>query len=193
MPARPLVIGISLSLAAASLAHAWPVDRTGKPVTAMQMAPSGPTTRRGLTPGEKSFVTTAAQSCMAQVQLGDAVQQKARSAAVKTLAQSLTTDHAAALRELSKFVTRKGMALPEKLDKGRQAAIARVLKLAGPKLDKAYLQWVNQDLSTDLAVYRNTSATAKDGGIRVWSTRGLGKVTDRLKLVRAAMVGGAGK
>jgi predicted outer membrane protein len=190
MPGRRLIFGISLAVTSASLAHAWPVDKTGRPVTAMQMAPNGPSTRRGLTPGEKGFVTTAAQSCMAQVQLGDAVQQKARSAAVKTLAQSLTTDHAASLRELSKFVTRKGMALPEKLDKSRQAAIARVLKLSGPKLDKAYLQWVSQDLNTDLAVYKTTSSTAKDGGIRVWSTRGLGKVTDRLKLVRAAMAGG---
>src|ERR1700739_5050393 len=70
----------------------------------------------GLSGGDKTFATEAADGGLAEVQLGQLALQKASSPQVKEFAQRMVTDHTQANQELMQLATSENLTLPNQLE-----------------------------------------------------------------------------
>src|SRR5512133_2373584 len=94
---------------------------------------------------DKSFMKNAAQGGMEEVELGQMVAEKAKSDDVKQFAQRMVQDHSKANDELKALAQQKGVTLPTELSAEGKSMKARLEKLSGEQLDKAYMRSMVMD------------------------------------------------
>src|SRR5262249_52260084 len=87
-----------------------------------------------------AFLVQAASGGIAEVELGRLAQQRGSSPDVKGFGERMIRDHTQANRELDALAAKKGVAVPEKLDRGHAALRDRLCKLSGGDFDRAYMK-----------------------------------------------------
>ena len=126
-----------------------------------------------MTPEDKEFVSDAGMDGLFEVQAGTLALQKAESAAVKTFAQRMVTDHGAANLELAQFATTKGLALPTELGGPMKDAYEHLEGLSGAAFDKAYMQHMVEGHNKDVAEFDKVATTGGDSDLKAWAGKTL--------------------
>jgi putative membrane protein len=137
-----------------------------------------------LTKQDRDFVNEAAMGGMLEVKLGELAQSRAASDDVRKFGQRMIEDHTKLDQKLTELATRKGMALPEKLDAPAQAKFEELAKLSGVKFDKAYVSGMVADHEHDLAGFEKEATAAKDPDLAALVSGALPTLQEHLALAK---------
>jgi putative membrane protein len=140
---------------------------------------------------DKMFMRKAAQGGLEEVELGQLVSQKTQNDDVKQFAQRMVQDHTRANEELKALAQQKGVTLPTDLDAEGKAMKAKLEKLSGDQLNKAYMHGMVLDHNKDVHEFRTESKMAKDSDLKSWAEKTLPTLEDHLRQAKtdAAKVG----
>lgn len=120
---------------------------------------------------DKTFITTAAQGSMLEVQLGQIASQKATSPDVKAFGSQMVADHGRANTELSQLAAKKGWQVPTTLDKDHQEMVDKIAKLNGSEFDQKYASSMVDDHEDDIKQFKNAAKDAKDPDLKAWAAQ----------------------
>jgi putative membrane protein len=192
-----LTAGLTCALALPGLVGAQttkPADQAPKPSgqTAKpgEQTPAKPSDRgkqpssSALSASDRTFVTHAAHSGLAEVELGRLAADKASNADVKQFGQRMVDDHGKANDELKGLASQKNVTLPTDLDAKHKAEHARLSKLAGAAFDRAYMAAMVGDHNNAVASFQRASKTAKDPDLKAWAGKTLPTLQDHQKMAR---------
>jgi putative membrane protein len=140
---------------------------------------------------DKAFMKKAAQGGLEEVEIGKMVASKAQNNDVKQFAQRMVDDHTKANDRLKSVAQQKGVTLPTTMDAQGQALKARLEKLSGDQLDKAYMKAMVQDHTKDVQEFKTKSQMAKDPDVKSFASSTLPTLESHLQQAKqvAAKVG----
>ena len=130
---------------------------------------------------DKLFMKKAAQGGLEEVELGQMVQQKAESQDVKDFAKRMVDDHTKANEELKSLAQKEGYTLPTTMSPNGQALKAKLEKLSGEQLDRAYMTHMVSDHTKDVAEFRSESQTGNDPDVKAWAGQTLSTLESHLQ------------
>lgn len=122
---------------------------------------------------DKMFLKKAAQGGIEEVELGQMVQEKAQSQEVKDFAKRMVDDHTKANDELKSLAQQKGYTLPTEMGPTGKAIKAKLEKLSGEQLDRAYMRDMVQDHTKDVAEFKQEAKMAKDSDVKQFAEKTL--------------------
>jgi putative membrane protein len=136
--------------------------------------------------GDHDFVSRAAMSNMAAIQLAHMATKKAQSADVKEFAQATIEDHLKAQKQLADAASGAGIQWPTKLDDRYRQIEQRLSKLSNTQFDREYMKAMidrDRDVEKMLAARAGNGSGADSLGARVnqWAAATLPEVRAHLK------------
>ena len=150
-----------------------------------------PTHKKAAVP-DAQFVTRAAQGNMAEVNLGKLAAEKSQNDDVKKFGQMMVDDHSKAEQDLEGVASKNSWTVPKDVSAQQKAEQRRLEKLSGAAFDRAYIQMMVKDHTTDVAEFKNEAASTsanpdlKDFATRTYPT--LDNHLTRIKAIHDAMV-----
>lgn len=132
-----------------------------------------PATTGTLAAADLEFLTKAAKTGMAEVQLATNVTQRATNADVKAFANQMITDHNASNQELMMLAASKGVDPPSDIDPDKKALDAELAKLTGAALDKKYMEAMVKDHVAAAAEFEKAAQQVTDPDLRGWASKTL--------------------
>lgn len=107
-----------------------------------------------------TFVKTAAEDGMTEVELGRLAQSKSSSNDVKQFAQKMVQDHGQANQELVSLAKRKGLPVPAKLDAQHEDTVKEMSAKSGAAFDSAYAAHMTQAHTQAVALFEAASQSS---------------------------------
>jgi putative membrane protein len=138
-----------------------------------------------LTKSEREFVDEAAQGSLLEMKLGQLAVQKAQTDEVKRFGQRMVDDHTAMSSRLQKLVQRKGLTMPQELDKKSKDQLDRLSKKTGLDFDKDYVNDMVNDHQRDVDRFEKAIKEAKDPDVKEFATTTLPMLSEHLGQVKA--------
>jgi putative membrane protein len=150
--------------------------------------------QRGTT-AERTFLQSASNGGLAEVELGKLAEQRASNADVRNFGARMVKDHTAANKELAALAARKGVSFPTRIDRKDEELHDRLSKLSGPAFDRAYMQEMTADHEHDVAEFHQAADTSSDPEVRDFAALTLPTLTSHLEEARRiqAALGGSAK
>jgi putative membrane protein len=139
---------------------------------------------KNLSADDANFVREAASGGMMEVQLGQAVADKATNPEVKQFAQRMVTDHTTANNELKALAQQKNVTLPNELDPKHQKMMDKITAKTGAEMDKAYIQAMVKDHKKDVADFQKAANSAKDADLKAWAAKTLPVLQEHLTMAQ---------
>jgi putative membrane protein len=143
-----------------------------------QMSPRTP---GALPMKDPEFVKKAAQSGLAEVELGQLATQKATNPEVKQFAQRMVDDHTKANEQLKQVAQQEQIKVPDTVDAKDKAKKDKLEKLSGAKFDRAYMADMVKDHKKDVSDFRSESKNAKSPAVKNFAAQTLPTLEDHLK------------
>jgi putative membrane protein len=156
-------------------------DTTGATGTS---ATTGAKVEQPLDDHDKQFLTKAAEGSMEEVALATTVSQKATMPEVKSFADRMVSDHTKASDELKSLAAKKGVTLPNEMEKSQQNEADKLAKLTGKKVDKEYASYAVKDHEKDVKEFQKAAKDAKDPDIKAWAAKMVPILEDHLKTAK---------
>jgi putative membrane protein len=147
------------------------------------MSGSGSASSR-LSVGDAKFVRDAAESSLAEIQLGQMGVQKATNSDVKTFAQRMVDDHTQANSQLAPIASQKGVTLPTDVSTLHKHAASQLSKLSGAEFDRAFMDQMVADHQKVVAEFQHVSKGAKDSDVKSFASTNLPTMQDHLKMAQ---------
>ena len=140
---------------------------------------------------DQLFLTKAAQGGLAEVELGNLAQQKAKSEEVKDFGNRMVTDHSQANNELKQLVDQKGITVPSSLAMKDKQTKKTLSTKSGANFDKAYMRDMVNDHEKDVAEFRKEAENGKDPDVKAFAQKTLPTLEQHLSQAKevAAKVG----
>lgn len=144
---------------------------------------------------DRAFMMKAAEGGLAEVQLGQLAQDKGNNQAVKDFGKQMADDHGKANDKLKSIAEQKGVTLPTDLNAKDKAEKDRLSKLSGEQFDRAYMQMMLKDHTTDVNEFKRESTAAKDTDLKNFASDTLPTLQSHLDKAKsvASEVGATGK
>jgi putative membrane protein len=130
------------------------------------------------------FIMEAASGGMLEVQLGKLASERAASPDVRKFGERMVTDHTKANKELEAVAEKKGIKLPNDLDKKHQEVYDMLAKLKGAEFDRAYMKHMVKDHEEDVSEFMKITKDAKDGDVKSFATKTLPVIEEHLKMAK---------
>ena len=132
---------------------------------------------------DADFFKHAAQSGIAEVELGQLAQEKGSSQAVKDFGAMMVKDHSAANDKLKSIAASENVELPSSAGVKNMAAKAKFKVLSGDGFDKAYIK--NQVLAhrEAVALFRKEAASGQDPQAKAFAASTLPVLKGHLKKI----------
>lgn len=143
-----------------------------------------PQDRSNLSGQDKNFVMDAARSSMAEQQLSDLAEKKARSESVKDLAREIKDEHTQAVDKLQQIASNKNVSLPSDVSRSDRTIIDRLQKLSGAEFDKEYMRQTVKEHQKDVESYRQQAKSAKDEDVKEYAQNTLPTLEQHLDRAR---------
>jgi putative membrane protein len=178
----PRLIAVSLLLLAACHASEQTTSDTGGATNTTAATATTVTSPAGevatpppatITPGDRNFAETAARMGMAEVQLATNVSNRAQTQEVRSFAQRMITDHNRSNQELTTLAAQKGIDPPADLDPKHKELDTKLAALAGPELDRVYMQAMVEDHAAAMTAFQSAAAGAADPDLKAWAAKTL--------------------
>jgi putative membrane protein len=112
----------------------------------------------GATPS--TFVKTAAQDGMTEVELGKLALSKSSNDEVKQFAQKMVQDHGQADQQLASLAQSKGLTVPTKLDAKHAAMVKMLSAKSGAAFDSAYAKHMAKGHTQAVALFEAASKSS---------------------------------
>ena len=138
----------------------------------------------GLSPGDRAFVTKAAQGGLMEVAAGNLAAKRALDPAVKAFGQKMVTDHTAANEKLKSLADSKQMPLPDAVSPEENAALAKLESLVGTDFDKTYSQMMVKDHVEDISEFEKEVKQGQDADVKSFAENTLPTLRHHLMLAR---------
>ena len=132
-------------------------------------------------PTDEKFMSDYARSGMMQIQLGQAAQQKASSAAVKEFGKKSEQDHTQAGTELAALAKAKNVTLPADVG-GEKAMIDKLSNQSGTAFDKAYAKAMVRDHKKYVKEFEHESAGGIDSDVKAFAAKTLPALKEHLRM-----------
>lgn len=133
----------------------------------------------------KEFLTKAANSGMAEVQLAKLAQQKATIDAVKNFASMLEKDHSAANEQVKSFASQRNVSLPGAPSDDKQKMYDDMQKMTGKNFDKEYISMMVKSHNDGISLFEDTRANASDVDIKNFADKTLPTLRTHLDSAKA--------
>lgn len=133
---------------------------------------------------DTTFIKSAAQGGMEEVELGKLAAEKASNADVKSFGQRMVDDHSKANDQLKQLAAQKGVTLSSTLSPSKKADVSKLSKLSGAAFDRTYVSMMVKDHKKDVAEFEKTSKNAKDADLKSWAGTTLPTLQDHLKMIQ---------
>ena len=141
---------------------------------------------KSLSSADKDFLSDAALTCMAQVDLGKLAAQNGASAGVKQLGQKIADDRSKAADDLKSLAASKNFELPSFLGPAGQISRMELKKLTGDRFDREYIEDTLKDHKKDLSVFEREAAKGRDPDVKAFASKMLPQLKQHLDLAEQA-------
>jgi putative membrane protein len=131
-------------------------------------ANSGP-----LSKDDSTFMVTAADGGMMEVELGQVALQNAANDRVKNFGNMMVNDHTAAGNDLKQLAARKNINLPPALSDKHLKHKNDMSKKKGKDFDKAYIKMMVSDHEEDIKEFEKAATGAQDADVRAFANKTL--------------------
>lgn len=132
---------------------------------------------------QDNFWMNAAQSGMAEVELGRLAAQKATNAEVKKFAQMMVADHTKANDELKALAAKNNVKLPTELDSTHKSMLEKLQGLSGAEFNWAYVEGQIDDHETAVDLMEDNTDNS-NADIKAFATKSLPIMRSHLEMVR---------
>ena len=133
---------------------------------------------------DKEFMMEAAQGGMLEVKLGQIAKEQGSSDAVKRFGERMVTDHSKANKRLTALAAKKGVALPQALDRKHQSMLDQLAKLKGEEFDRSYADQMVKDHEQDIAEFEAEAKNGQDADVKAWAAQTLPTLREHLALAK---------
>jgi putative membrane protein len=142
-----------------------------------------------LSPADAKFVTTAAQSGMAEVRMGQLIAEGAQSKALRDLGQKLVTDHTKANQELIQLAASKGVSAPSQPAAKHEKMLESLSKLKGTEFDRSAQQHAMMHHQEDVQMFQQAIANLQDPELKAFAQKTLPILQEHLKMAQGLDIG----
>ena len=122
---------------------------------------------------DDKFVKTAGMDGLAEMKLGALASEKASAEGVKEFGKMMASDHGKANEELKALAAKKGVTIPETLDKKHQQTADKLGKLSGAAFDKAYMNEMVKAHKNAVTLFEGESKNGKDEELKAFAEKTL--------------------
>ena len=133
---------------------------------------------------DMSFYEKAAHGGIAEVEMGQLAQEKARSSDVKAFGAMMVKDHSAANAKLKTLAMTKGIELPTKPSVAQMATKTKLQVLSGDAFDKSYVKSMVKDHEEDIAEFEKEARDGKDAEAKALAAATLPTLRQHLTHIR---------
>lgn len=145
---------------------------------------------------DTAFAMKAAQSGVAEVQLGKLASEKAGNSEVKAFGQRMVDDHSKANDQLKSIAEKQNMTLPTTMNAKDQALYNKLQTMSGSDFDKTYVKAMVKDHEEDIKEFKKEADHGKDEQIKSFASTTLPILQshlDSIKGIQANMKNGSSK
>lgn len=111
---------------------------------------------------DASFMKSAAEGGMSEVELGQLAQQKASNPAVKDFGAMMVKDHTAANAKLKALAASEQVSLPDSPSLMQKASKSKLNMMSGDSFDKSYVKTMIDDHKDDIKEFQKEISDGKD-------------------------------
>jgi putative membrane protein len=137
-----------------------------------------------LSPSDKEFVMTVAQSNFAEVQLGLLAGQKSANADVRAFAARMVQDHGKTMETMRKLVTDKGLVLPSEPANESVTAARDLAGKSRADFDRPFMAQMVADHEKAVAKFDEASRTAADADVKSFAATTLPTLQEHLRMAK---------
>jgi len=131
----------------------------------------------------QSFVTQAATTDMAEIELGQLAMKNSQDAAVKKFAEQMVKDHTATSAKLKTIAAKDNLTLPTALDSEHAAVKSKLSGLKGKDFDQAYGMEMAKGHEKAVALFESASQnTAVTGELKQFAASTLPKLREHKEM-----------
>jgi putative membrane protein len=134
---------------------------------------------------DSSFIKSAAEGGMAEVELGQLAQQKATNPAVKSFGAMMVSDHTAANDKLKALAATKEVSLPTSPSLMQKASKAKLDMMSGDTFDKSYVKGMIDDHKTDIKEFEKEASEGKDPQVKAFAVATLPTLKKHLQKIQS--------
>jgi putative membrane protein len=134
---------------------------------------------------DSSFIKSAAEGGMSEVELGQLAQQKAMNPAVKGFGAMMVKDHTAANEKLKALAATKQVGLPDSPSVMQKASKAKLDMMSGDSFDKSYVKGMIDDHKDDIKEFQKEAADGKDPQVKAFAAATLPTLKMHLKKIQS--------
>jgi len=176
--------------AASALPPAAPPNATVGPMPRSSSAalPQAGTT---LSKSDQTFVKTAAEGGIAEVQLAQLAQQKTQNDQVKQFAQKMIDDHTSNNQQLVQLATTLGVTPPSDPDAMQQKTSVRLGALSGAKFDRVYIHNQIHDHEMMLKLFQTEASSGENPQLKAFAEQTVPVIQQHLALAQRLRKAGA--
>jgi putative membrane protein len=138
---------------------------------------------------DETFMMSAAQAGMVEVQLGEVAAKKATQANIKQFGAMMMSDHGKANKELAAIAAKNGFKLPSKLEGIHKEKVDEISKLSGKAFDKAYVAEMIKDHEKVAAEFEKAAKTGQNPELKSFAATTLPLIKTHLKEIKAIAAG----
>jgi putative membrane protein len=144
---------------------------------------------------DRSFIDSAEEGNLAEIESAKIIEQKATNPAVKDFASRMVTDHTQASQELKALAKSTGVNLPTEPTAAEKNQKDEWQKVSGAKLDDAYLRDQLEDHKQAISVFENEIEHGKDEAVKQYAEKTLPTLQDHIRIAEdiAGKMGMSGK
>lgn len=147
---------------------------------------------KSLPAATQTFLKTAAEGGLAEIDLATIADSKASNSQVKDMARTIKSDHEGANAELATLAAQKHVTLPASANAAHKSTAGRFEKMSGAAFDKAYAADMVKDHRADIAEFQKHEHDP-DPDVAAWVSKTLPALQNHLKLAEAAQKAVGGK
>lgn len=134
---------------------------------------------------DRKFMTKAAASGMAEVEMGKLAQTKATNEQVKQFGARMEADHGKANAELKSIAASKNVELPQSPPKKAIAMMDKMKGMSGAEFDRAYMSHMVSDHKKDIALFEKEANAGKDPQVKAFASKTLPTLRDHLQMAQS--------
>jgi putative membrane protein len=124
-----------------------------------------------LNAADRGFISQAAYSGLAEVELGQLAREKSTNARVTDFGRMMVEEHTQANQDLVNIATSKGITPPTSPDPGRRAVSDMLAELSGPDFDRQYIPQQLADHEVALTLFEGQAERGQDVELRQFARR----------------------
>lgn len=170
-----------------------PQPGMGSAQSSRPMTDQSAATSTGSSPGTKalshrdrSFISSAAQGGLEEVENGKLASQKSQNPQVKDLADRMVQDHGQANDKLKQLASDKGVSLPDKIASSEQREMDKLQKLSGDKFDQAFTKEEVADHKKVIKEFEHEAKYGSDPDLKQFAQDSLPTLREHLRLAEEA-------